>query len=447
MTYRYQHWPPVRAVSELMRNNREHPDQQPHSLVRQLHRLRPDITPESGEDGREDHQDLTSTRTRSVPVTQSHQDGSQSAAPTVRVKLHGSATLPCSENCSGVVRWTVSHKPTEVLAECNQTSCRSVKEGYQMIHDQYLNGDLSLIITDADFSKRGLYTCDCDDIDLSDVDLQIEHCHGGTQNGSGSSSVTSPALVLVEKPNESVCGGTVVSTKMNALNTLVQITAGESLVMKLDIPDPVEVVYNSRGASGALRVHICTVNKLLLQCELEYRHRVSLRSYLELRQMSPSDSGLYTVMDLQNNVLHTYTVTVKDDQQSLDRDPTPDPLWMTILSKFSLYISLLILGLALVVVVRQPRRNLRHVFQTPPFWSCTESDPATTGFLSGSVLMVMWVMPSCSPAHWALTLLMIVTDILRAVMSSMSPPVSAAPSADGCTTQDYMHTDRYHDCP
>ncbi|KAI4883032.1 hypothetical protein NFI96_017794, partial [Prochilodus magdalenae] len=39
--------------------------------------------------------------------------------------------------------------------------------------------------------------------------------NGVTQNGSGSSSVTSPALVLVETPNESVCGGTVVSTKMN----------------------------------------------------------------------------------------------------------------------------------------------------------------------------------------------------------------------------------------
>ncbi|KAI4898283.1 hypothetical protein NFI96_024407, partial [Prochilodus magdalenae] len=36
-----------------------------------------------------------------------------------------------------------------------------------------------------------------------------EDCHGVTQNGSGSSSVTSPALVLVEMPNESVCGGTV----------------------------------------------------------------------------------------------------------------------------------------------------------------------------------------------------------------------------------------------
>ncbi|KAI4891191.1 hypothetical protein NFI96_006424 [Prochilodus magdalenae] len=33
----------------------------------------------------------------------------------------------------------------------------------------------------------------------------------------------------------------------------------------------------------------------------------------------------------------------------------------------------------------------------------------------------------------------------RAVVSSMSHPVSAAPSADGCTTQDYMHTGRYHD--
>ncbi|KAI4902968.1 hypothetical protein NFI96_012727, partial [Prochilodus magdalenae] len=36
-------------------------------------------------------------------------------------------------------------------------------------------------------------------------------CHGVTQNGSGSSSVTSPALVLVETPNESVCGGTEVT--------------------------------------------------------------------------------------------------------------------------------------------------------------------------------------------------------------------------------------------
>ncbi|KAI4890787.1 hypothetical protein NFI96_000033 [Prochilodus magdalenae] len=50
----------------------------------------------------------------------------------------------------------------------------------------------------------------------------VADCHGVTQNGSGSSSVTSPALVLVETPNESVCGGTVVSTKTNRSLSHVQ---------------------------------------------------------------------------------------------------------------------------------------------------------------------------------------------------------------------------------
>ncbi|KAI4871551.1 hypothetical protein NFI96_010126 [Prochilodus magdalenae] len=52
----------------------------------------------------------------------------------------------------------------------------------------------------------------------------VPDCHGVTQNGSGSSSVTSPALVLVETPNEPVCGGTVVSTKMNGVLSHVQKT-------------------------------------------------------------------------------------------------------------------------------------------------------------------------------------------------------------------------------
>ncbi|KAI4872855.1 hypothetical protein NFI96_027833 [Prochilodus magdalenae] len=41
---------PSHPYNILQRNNRVHPDQQPHSLVWQLHRLRPEITPESGED-------------------------------------------------------------------------------------------------------------------------------------------------------------------------------------------------------------------------------------------------------------------------------------------------------------------------------------------------------------------------------------------------------------
>ncbi|KAL6466213.1 hypothetical protein MHYP_G00263460 [Metynnis hypsauchen] len=202
--------------------------------------------------------------------------GSVSADGPVKVNLHDSATLPCSERCSGSARWTVFHKRNDTLAECDQTSCRSVKEGYQMIHDQYLKGNLSLIISDADFSKRGWYTCDCDLKDVCDVRLQIE-----------------------------------------PLNTTVEMMAGESLILSVDVSDAVDVIYNSTGTPGPSSGQICTVDGPSLQCKPEYTQRSSLTSCLELRRMTPSDSGVYTVMDKSNKeVLHTYTVTVQDVQQS-----------------------------------------------------------------------------------------------------------------------------------
>ncbi|KAL6466253.1 hypothetical protein MHYP_G00263860 [Metynnis hypsauchen] len=239
---------------------------------------------------------------------------SVSAVGPVKMNLHDSATLPCSERCSGLVRWSVFHKPTDVLVECDQTSCRSVKEGYQMIHDQYLKGNLSLTITEADFSKRGWYTCQCDDKDLCDVNLQIE-----------------------------------------PLNTPVQIKNGESLFLDLDASNPVEVTYDSRGSPGTSTGQICTVDGHSLQCKPEYKHRVSLTSVIELREMKPSDSGVYTVMDIRNNeVIHTYTVSVQDDQQSLHRDLRPDvPMWMLVLSKFALSSGLLALLIALILVATQ----------------------------------------------------------------------------------------------
>ncbi|XP_017571821.1 uncharacterized protein LOC108438491 isoform X2 [Pygocentrus nattereri] len=198
------------------------------------------------------------------------------AVAPMKVKLHDSATLSCSGRCSGLVRWTEFSKPTDPLAECDQTSCRSVKEGYQMIHDQYLKGDFSLIVTDADFTKRGLYTCDCDGEDLCDVKLKIE-----------------------------------------PLNCTVQMEPGESLVLMFDVSDPVEVIYNSTVTAGASSGQICTVGGRSLQCKPEYTQRASLTSALELRNMTPSDSGLYAVMDKKNeDVIHTYTVTVQDVQDS-----------------------------------------------------------------------------------------------------------------------------------
>ncbi|KAL7836119.1 hypothetical protein AOLI_G00274030 [Acnodon oligacanthus] len=228
--------------------------------------------------------------------------------PTVRVGLHDSATLPCSERCSGLVRWTVFSKPSDPLAECDQTSCRSMKEGYQMIHDQYLKGNLSLIITDADFTKRDTYTCDCDYLDICDVTLQVEF-----------------------------------------LKTSVQIESGDSLVLDLDLSDPVEVIYNSAAAAGPPIGPICTVHRRSLQCKPEYTQRASLTSGFELRRMTPSDSGVYTIWDTKyKEIIHVYTVTVQDKRQQLDRDLwSVVPLWKEILGKFALSA-----GLAGVIVAK-----------------------------------------------------------------------------------------------
>ncbi|KAI4893387.1 hypothetical protein NFI96_028648 [Prochilodus magdalenae] len=201
--------------------------------------------------------------------------GSESCFTSVRVKLHDSATLPCAGRCSGVAKWTVYHKPTEVLAECDQTSCRSVKEGYQMNHDQYLKRNFSLTITDADYSTKTWYMCKCDDDDLCDADIQ-----------------TYP------------------------IRTTLQIKPGESLVLEIDISAPVEVLYTSTGGAAPSRVQICTVNGKSLQCKPEYEHRANLihvpTSALELRGITLSDSGVYWIVDKQSGeVIHIYTVTVR----------------------------------------------------------------------------------------------------------------------------------------
>ncbi|KAL7836104.1 hypothetical protein AOLI_G00273880 [Acnodon oligacanthus] len=247
--------------------------------------------------------------------------------PPVKVNLHDPATLPCSERCSGLVRWTVSHKPSDPLAECDHTSCRSVKEGYQMIRDQYLKGNLSLTITDADFTKRNWYTCQCDDKDLCDVNLQIE-----------------------------------------PFNTMVQIEPGESLVLGLDVSDTVDVIYNSTGAAGPSSDQICRVDGGSLQCKPEYTQRVSVISALELRAVTPSDNGVYTIMTIRNEeVIRTYSVTVKGDHSDLDTDKgAPVPAWGIVLIVMG---AAVIVGLVMkVLLLRKENQLLRMEVYYSPAW-------------------------------------------------------------------------------
>ncbi|XP_058231254.1 protein BCAP-like isoform X1 [Hemibagrus wyckioides] len=186
-----------------------------------------------------------------------------------RTKLHQSVTLSCKHQCSGLLQWNLISNRDDVLAECDRTSCRSEK-GFNISHDQYLKGDLSLTITAADYSQRNVYACECGDIDYAFVRLIIE-------------TVFSP----------------------------VQMKSGEDLKLHVSVPEPVEVIYKSSGSADEV---ICRVNNRSLQCKDKYRDRTSLTyPELTLRHMEPRDSGSYTIRDTKNEEdIQIYAVSVEE---------------------------------------------------------------------------------------------------------------------------------------
>ncbi|KAF4074804.1 hypothetical protein AMELA_G00243600 [Ameiurus melas] len=193
--------------------------------------------------------------------------------PTL-VKLHQRVTLPCTVECSGEAKWTLYSTRDVVFARCDQTSCSSVVKGYEMSHDQYLKGDLSLTITSAEYSMRNTYVCECRGRDYSTVRLSIE---------------------------------TVFSA--------VQKNPGEDLILDLTVPEPVEVIYTSSDSADGEQ--ICNVTQHSRQCKAEYTHRTSLRyPDLTLRDVTESDSGLYTIRDTENKEdIRVYAVFVTGTSQ------------------------------------------------------------------------------------------------------------------------------------
>ncbi|XP_076854909.1 uncharacterized protein LOC143509912 [Brachyhypopomus gauderio] len=208
---------------------------------------------------------------------------STSALGPVKVELHSSATLPCNHMCSGLATWTVIHKQLDILAQCDQSSCQS-KEGFHMSHDQYLKGDLSLTITDVDYTKRTLYTCECDSVDLCDVSLQIE------------------------------------APEFSRL-----ITPGESLILDVPVSEPVELFVNRTGDASLHTVKLCEVRDRIVQCISEYEKRVSLSSSLQLKELTESDSGVYTIRDIRNDeIVSTFRVTVEGKNKDITLAPKKD---------------------------------------------------------------------------------------------------------------------------
>ncbi|KAF4074834.1 hypothetical protein AMELA_G00243490 [Ameiurus melas] len=211
------------------------------------------------------------------------------------VKLHQPVTLSCEYKCSGSVKWSLFNNRDVVFARCDETSCSSLVKGYNMSYDQYQDGDLSLIITAADYRMRNTFSCECGVSEISTVRLSIE---------------------------------TVFSA--------VQKNPGEDLTLDLTVPEPVEVIYTSSDSADGEQ--ICNVTQHSLQCKAEYTHRTSL-SYpeLTLRDVTVSDSGRYNIRDTENNEdIRVYSVSVTDKTF---------PLWIIVLIVLVVVILLVILFL------------------------------------------------------------------------------------------------------
>ncbi|XP_046707274.1 uncharacterized protein LOC124387159 isoform X1 [Silurus meridionalis] len=217
----------------------------------------------------------------SIPVPASAED-------TVQVKFNQRAVLPCKRRCSGEAKWTLFSNRSVVVAQCDQTSCRS-SDGYKMSHDQYLKGDLSLTITAADYSKRNRYTCVCDGDDIEHVLLSI-----------------------------------------NPMKSSLHIYPGEDLQLELHVSERVEVTYRSKYSGDLYGEQICSVERRSLTCTDKYTWRTSLtNTLLTLRGIKVSDGGVYSVQDSVNKEdLHIYSVSVRDLDSGAKRAST---MWMIVL--------------------------------------------------------------------------------------------------------------------
>ncbi|XP_058270615.1 uncharacterized protein LOC131368467 isoform X2 [Hemibagrus wyckioides] len=196
-------------------------------------------------------------------------------------ELRQPAALSCEVRCSGPVKWIKIQKPSGdvVVARCDETSC-SQEAGFNISHDQYLKGNLSLTITAADYSKRGWYTCQCEGKDVCDVSLRIK-----------------------------------------SVGYLQQRRPGESLVLDFQVPERLKVVLNRRdggggggagGAQSSVSVPVCSVDGRKLHCVDEYRKRASLKCFLNLSAVQEDDAGVYSIWDTENDEListHTLTLT------------------------------------------------------------------------------------------------------------------------------------------
>ncbi|KAI4895596.1 hypothetical protein NFI96_007484 [Prochilodus magdalenae] len=349
----------------------------------------------------------------------------------------------------------------------------------------------------------------------------VPDCHGVTQNGSGSSSVTSPALVLVETPNESVCGGTVVSTKMNVkYKGGVSNKVASEWKPRMGVSNKVASEWKPKGGvsnkaasewkhkggvsnkvasewkpkvgvsnkvASEWKPKVGVSNKVASEWKpkggvsnkvaSEWKHKggVSNKVASEWKHKGGVSNKVATEWKPKGGVSNKVAREWKPKggvSNKVARQWKPKGCVSNkVASEWKHKV-----GVSNKVASEwKPKGDVSNKLasewkpkggvsnKVASEWkpkggvsNKVASEWKPKGGVSNKVasewkpkggvsnkVATEWK-PKAGVSNKVATT---ITDIQRAVVSSMSRPVSAAPSADGCTTQDYMHTDRYHDCP
>ncbi|MCI4392347.1 hypothetical protein PGIGA_G00144790 [Pangasianodon gigas] len=278
-------------------------------------------------------QDIENDETLAILKVHMRVAATVSGERSVKAKLDHPATLTCDWKCSGSLKWTLFDKPGSVLARCDQTSCRS-EERFNISHDQYLKGNPHLTITAADYSTRGLYTCQCDGKDVCDVRLVIETQVMSREITPGepidvylpltdlvevsftASDAAQPSdLQICTVDNEKIQCSPDYKERASRINTLQikdghvsdtqvmsrEITPGEPIDVYLPLTDLVEVSFTASDAAQPSDLQICTVDNEKIQCSPDYKERASRFNTLQIKDGHVSDSGSYTVRDIVND--------------------------------------------------------------------------------------------------------------------------------------------------
>ena len=86
----------------------------------------------------------------------------------------------------------------------------------------------------------------------------------------------------------------------------------ESITLDVPVSEAVKVSFYRSGDTDQNPVKLCEVEGRKIQCDPSYEERVVFQASLQLKDMTDSDGGIYTIVDTKNKeTVSTYKITVR----------------------------------------------------------------------------------------------------------------------------------------